>query len=246
MTDERAATEVMGYVLVIALVTILIGIVMTTGISGLESSQQGEQINNMERGFDVLSHNIEELTTGEAPSRATELRLADGSIQYGETTTINVTSDDDLVGNLSIVTEPIIYESESGVQIVYEAGGVIRAEDDRSVMLQDPPYVVNDDQVIIKAVRTRPMGGSNTEVDGPGTVLVRAENLGSNVEQNRSAGTINISIETQRVDAWESYFEEIGIEDMHHPESNKLEVTLETSADDVYIVRTRLRMELVD
>lgn len=247
MTDDRAATEVMGYVLVIALVTILIGIVMTTGISGLESSQQGEQINNMERGFDVLSHNIESLTGHDAPSRATELRLVDGSIHYSEPTIINITVDGELLGNQSVVSEPIVYDSGHDSQIVYEAGTVIRSGSGGSVMVSEPDFVFDDTHVVLNGIRTRPQGGSATAVEEQGTVLVRAEYLGTDVYSTEveSSEEVMITIESERIDAWEAYFDEKDVGSTTTT-SNELSVELDEDEFELILVRTRTRTTFIE
>lgn len=247
MSEDRAVSEVLGYVLVISLVTVLITVVMTMGIGGLESSQQSEQINNMERGFDVLSHNIEEMANREAPSRATELRIADGSIYYGDPVTINVTVDGELIENQTIVTEPLIYDSNRGTQIVYEGGAVIRTDGDRSTMLSEPQFILNESSIVIAGTRTRPFGGSNLAIDNPGTALIRGEYLGVEIGQTYvTSETLNVTVESERIDAWEEYFEEQNLVQEMSLEGDRLEVKIEAEETSVRVVQTRTRLILLE
>ncbi len=250
MRADRAVTEVLGFVLVIALVTTVIAVVMTTGIAGLEDSQSAEQINNMERGFDVLGHNVDALANREAPSRATELRIAEGSIEYGTPTVINVTVDGTLIGNLSIVTEPLVYNSASDVQIAYEGGAIIRSQTNHSVMLREPSFAFEDDYWLIGAVRTRPLGGSETSMSQPGTILIRGEYLGTQVETaDPGSGPVNVTVTSARPDAWEQYFEDL---DRGTVSRNNQNVTLTVegspldSVQDVHVVRTRTRFVFLE
>lgn len=210
MSDERAVSEVLGYVLVIALITMTIAVVMTTGIGGLESSQQSEQINNMERGFDVLSHNIETLTGGDAPTRATELRLVEGKITYGEEMTVNVTHDGNLIDNLSIISRPIVYDSGSDVEIVYEAGALIRSDGGVSTILSEPSIVESNDSLLVEGVRTRAYTGSEETIDEVDTTHVRKEHLGTPTATKiiNEGEIVNVTVSSSHADAWMTYFED--------------------------------------
>jgi hypothetical protein len=89
MTD-RAVSDVIGYVLVFSLIIATVGIVTAVGFSTIEDRQRDERINNVERAFDVFAANVEDVYRGGAPSRATEIRLSGGTLQYGEPVTITV------------------------------------------------------------------------------------------------------------------------------------------------------------
>lgn len=252
MSADRGATEVLGYVLVIALVTATIAVVMTTGISGLYDSQEAEQVNNMERAFDVLAHNVEETVHRGSPSRATEIRLADGSISYGDTVEINVTRNDEPIQNVTIETRPIIYDSGSGTQIVYEAGAVLRTEGDATTMLSPPPFVLEEDHILVNGIRTRPLSGSPESLDQKGTVLIRKEFLGSNIGSSTigAGNTMNITIKSPRADAWASYFEEFeaaGIGELAVVEADHIVFVLDLDDDvKVSVIESRTRVTFAE
>ena len=206
--DDRAVSEVVGYVLVLALVVSTMGVLFTTGFGALQDAQGAEQVNNVERAFDVLDANFEDMYRDGAPSRATEMRLVDGSLGFGEPTTIDVTQDGETIDNLTVTTHPIEYESGGGTRIVYDHGALIRAEDDSSVMLAEPNFVLDDDHVVVSGVRTRPMSDSPTSVDRTETVLIGGEHLRTDIAAtNSSDEPLNITVESGQVDAWESYFQ---------------------------------------
>lgn len=248
MNDDRGASEVLGYVLVISLVTMTISVVLVLGLGGLESSQEAERVNNMERAFDVLAHNVEEATQRGAPSRATEIRLADGSIEYDEPVIMNVTQDGDLIANISIATEPLVYESGTDTQIIYEAGAVIRAENNHSVMIRGPPFIIESDHVLINGIRTRPLSGSPTAIDRSGTALIRKDYLGSSVG-TAEGGVINVSVTTPRPDAWERYFEDQELGEVVLVEDDEVVYQLDdTDLEEatITVVRSRVRVTLAD
>lgn len=251
MSDDRAVSEVLGYVLVISLVTVVILIVMTTGFNGLEASQRSEQISNMERGFDVLAHNLEEVTTRETPSRGTELRLVDGELRYGDPATINVTINGDPIENQSVGAQPLVYDSGDDTRIVYEGGAVIRMDGEHGTMLREPNFLIAEDAIVVDAISTRPLSGSRTSFARTGTVLLRGEFLGAGGVNTTIAEeeTLEISVESPNVVAWERYFKTFDIGNVSR-DGNRTAISisgseLETDTE-VYFLRTRTRFSLLD
>lgn len=255
MKSDRAVSEVLGYVLVIGLITTMIAVVMVLGVGGLENSQEAEQINNMERAFDVLDHNVDSLVEGEAPSRATELRLVDDSITYGETVVINVTVGDEPIDEVEIATEPIVYDADRGTQIVYESGSVMRSEPSGSAtMLSGPPLVLAEDRVFVHGIRTRPLSGSMETIDDSGTALVRKERLSPDVGKATipTDETITITVSSPRAIAWDRYFEDVEVgsivegSDEGTPNEVIFEIDEnELDTDTVTIVQSRVRVTFV-
>lgn len=245
MRQDRAATEVLGYVLVIALVTVTIGVVMTLGVGGLESSQDAEQVNNIERAFDVLAHNVEQAVHHGAPTRSTEVRLIDGSIAYGDPVTINVTHDGEPIDDIEIETDPLVYDSGDGIEIVYEGGAIVRTVDDHSVMLQEPPFVLEADHILINGIHTRPLSGTARSIDQAGTALIRKENLGSVVGTSDASGTVNITVESPRAGAWAGYLADQDLGTVHE-EPDRVILEIENVGADVTVavVRSRVRVTL--
>ena len=246
--DERAVSEVLGYVLVIGLVTVTVAVVMTVGISGLEASQQSERTNNVERAFDVMAHNFETSFKRGAPSRATEIRLAGGEISYGDTVTINVTQNGEVIENRTIETVPIVYDDQSGTRIVYEGGALIREDEDRSVMLRPPYFILDEEDVVITGVRTRPRGGTVTLVEGPGTVLLNSEGLPASTAQGSAAdGPINVTVESPRAMAWERYFERQETGNVRFDDEEQVTYEIDSSEyETVSVVRALIRISLFE
>lgn len=207
MNDDRAATEVLGYVLVISLTTVLIAIVMTTGMSGIEDSQQAEQLNNMERAFDVLDHNLNEIPAGGVETRSTEVRLGEGALGHGERVNISVTADGDSIGGINrSEMRPIVYRQDR-TEIAYLGGAVIRDDDGNARMLNSPGHSINDSRTTMRIVLTE-AGGE--DASGDGTALIRATERNRGLAIEEPLDTVNITIEEtdpDRADAWESYFE---------------------------------------
>ena len=211
-TDRRGVSETLGFVLVFALVVSTVGVVYTVGFGGLQDVRDAERVNNAERAFDVLANNVEDIVRRGAPSRGTEIRLADARIGSGDPTYVNVSATDPSgrnvsTGNYSI--DPVVYDAD-GTRIRYAGGAVTRIQSSGSVMLNEPPFVLDDEQFVVPLVQ---MSTADTSRSGQTTVLVRAERRLRDVvvSEDRPYGTVTMNVSTPAPDAWERYLEDEGM-----------------------------------
>lgn len=206
---ERAVSEVISFTLVFSLIAVTVGVVYVGGIGNLEDVRNDEQVDNAERAFDVLDDNLADIARHGAPNRGTELKLAGAQLSYGSVTELNVTtasggSDEPYAVGL----RPIVYESETGTRLIYEAGAIVREERGGGVVTSDPPILFGQDQTLIQYVQTRKIGESPASVGGQQTVLIRGSLAGRVVLAGRDGGvTATFNVTTDRPDLWESTLE---------------------------------------
>ncbi|MFW5934875.1 MAG: DUF7289 family protein [Halolamina sp.] len=209
--DRRGVSETVGFVLVFSLVMLTVGTVLTVGYAGLQDARDAERINNAERAFDVLANNVEDITARGAPSRGTEIRLAEASIGPGEPVTVNVSGFADgtrqfSTGNDSLGT--VVYEAD-GTRIRYVGGAVTRVQSGGSTLLGDPNFLISDDNVIIPLVE---LTVQERTIAGSRTVLVRSERELHDVETDQSGiDRLAVNLTTPAAGAWETYFESEGM-----------------------------------
>lgn len=211
-SDRRGVSETLGFVLVFALVVSTVGIVYTVGYGGLQDARDAERVNNAERAFDVLANNMADIVRRGAPSRGTEIRLAEASIGDGPPTFLNVSGTDAsgrnfTSGNYTI--DPVVYAAED-TRIRYAGGAVTRIQPGGSVMLNEPPAVIEGEQFVFPIVQVSTDG---TTVGGSKTVLVRAERRIREpaVIETRSFDTLTVNVSTPAPAAWERYLEGNGL-----------------------------------
>ncbi|WP_435073170.1 DUF7289 family protein [Halorubrum sp. HHNYT27] len=213
--DDRGVSNVVGYILVFSLITITIGTVFAVGITGVEDRREAERVANVERAFDVLDDNLRDIQRYGDPNRATEIRLAGGTLSVAEETRITLanTSDPaDLVNGTRAEwrSKRIAYQ-EDDTTIAYDAGALVRGDGDGSVMLSEPRFVGAGGRTtlpIVALVR----GDGDDRVAGDGTVQITAvedENLDSETTRYAAASgeTLYLWVETDQPDAWARYFE---------------------------------------
>lgn len=240
---DRGVSEVLGFVLIFALITSSVGVVYVVGFDGLVGARDYERLNNAERAFDVLADNVEDITNRRAPSRATEIKLADAGLEMGDPVVVNVTgvgTDGTADFNAEYAYRPIVYDAGTGTRIVYSGGAVIRTQGDAGVMVGDPHFVL-DDRVVIPVIQTRATGAN--DVHGSSTALIRTEHAGTELAVGTSAGTydVTLNVTTPRAEVWRHHL--TAEFDVDCPPGDngpgKVSCTV-TGADAVYVTAVRI------
>lgn len=243
MTD-RAVSEALSFILVFSIVTLTVGIVYVGGFASLQDARDAERFENAERAFDVLADNLADTYRDGAPSRATELKLADASIGFGPETEVSVSVDGDPPASVSL--EPIVYDAGTGRTLAYENGAVVRSEGDTAFMLEEPELVFDADEnvVVLPIVQTRPTGDTSS-LAGQSTVLVRTQltrnELLSRYDSGSHSVDLTVTTTPARADAWERYLsDEVSAMGGSCSQSPPGEVSCSFSADTVYVSAARL------
>lgn len=211
--DSRGVSDVVGFVLAFSLVASTTGVVYAVGFVGLEAARDAERIDNAERAFEVLGENVADLYRGGAPSRKTEIKLADARLSLAETTTMNVSVEGDTDGEGNPIhyeanLRPIVFSAD-GTEIVYEGGAIVRSTDGHARMVRDPPFRFDDRRVVLSYVVTGDAGGSS--ISGDATALVRSVRSGRSLLAHDDADpriTVRIETTAPRAAAWEAYINE--------------------------------------
>lgn len=205
---SRAVSDTVGYVLVFGLIVSTVAVVYVGGFGALTDARDTQRFDNAERAFDVLDSNIEDSTVRGAPSRATELRLSDASLEFGPEVSFNVTTES---GDWYQRTmRPVVYSAGSNSELVYANGAVFRQYDDGAVMF-DEPRIATGNRTVVPFVTT------DDESDGVSTsdtrrLLVRTAVTNRNVARFEDASA-NLTVTSPRAGAWQHYLEsDVGLD----------------------------------
>jgi len=205
---DRAVSEVLGFTLVFALILSMVALVSVVGFGDLDDAREFEQTNNAQRAFDVLADNMDDVLLRGAPSRATEVKLTDSTVYFGDQVSINVTGTDSAGDDFAreYRYRPLVYEGASGSRVVYSAGAVFRDQRDGGRVVRDPPFVLDRDRThlplpIVQSQEASSIGGS--------TVRIRAEAALRNLDFHDTGGPtdIQINVTSPRRGLWRSYLE---------------------------------------
>jgi hypothetical protein len=242
--NDRAVSDTVGFVLAFALITATVGAVYATGFTGLLGTQRGEQVNNVERAFDVLDDNVEDVYQDGAPSRATEIQFTDGSLSTGEPVKITVQVNSTATNaNATYVMQPrpIVFESRDGSRVAYVADAVIRSDGDSSYMRSGPAWLVDGQRAVVPFVVTL-KSGNRSSIGGTSTVLVTTRASSRRIAGHFPTGPgeqarVNVTVESPRADAWKGYFEKRGF-DPEDSDASDGTVTYQFTTNEVYVPET--------
>jgi hypothetical protein len=233
---------------VFALITTTIAVTFTVGLGGLNDAQLAERDNNVERAFDVLHDNVNDLSRDGVPGRATEIRLGGGELAFAGDSTYAVLNANGTPIETS--STAVAYRGAGETEIRYEHGAVIRSDGAGSVMLREPDLLFGQTTLIgfVDLARRGP-----DDVGGDRTVLVRTARSGDRTVTEMT-DDVTIRIEGSTVDAWERYFEDRRdadgsgtITEVNRTADDRLLVELTVDGDDRVVVhRTAVAVRFLD
>lgn len=210
--DDRAVSNVVGYVLVFSLVTVTIGTVFAVGITGLEDRQEAERVANVERAFDVFDDNLRDVQRYGDQSRSTEIRLSGGTLSVAETTSVELKNASGGVVGRPLYSNHSLTYTNGDTTIAYESGAWFRSDGDGAVMRSEPRFVAADGRTTLPVVRMYPRGSTDS-VDRDGTVQVVVDrtsppNLVKVADADDDGGPFRLWIESPHAAAWSRYFDQ--------------------------------------
>lgn len=202
MTDDKAASEAIGYITLFGTIILALGIVYLNAGPVLQNTQDAQTVQAAEGVFLLLQQNVGDITQQDAPVREVGLDLQDSSVGIGDedATWVNVSVGSETF-NHSV--DRVFYEKVDQ-RVVYENGAVIRVSGEQSAMLSEPDWLVSNDTVIVGTVATR--GGGR--VGGTeGVRIVLRESVGQT--DTYLDADFNVTVNSRYLGPWETYFTDL-------------------------------------
>lgn len=239
--DGRSTVDTIGYLLVFLLVVASIAAISVIGFGQLGAVQGANEANNVQRGFDVLAENVDDLVFDGVESRTTEVRVANSEVALDRPITVVVEGHrvGDPGQNFSeqFDVRPLVYRTDRGESVVYVTGAVIRDPGHGSSpsMARDPGIVVGANRSIITVVR--PTVDGPRAVGGSGTVHVLTTRKRSHIRRlNHSEYELTINVTSPRVEAWARYLEGFAATTCSRPAPDTVSCTFVTDRFVVTVV----------
>lgn len=207
--SDRGVSDTLGFVFIFALIISTVGLTFTLGYGGLQETRDFERLNNAERTFDVMGDNFEDMVRRGAPSRATEVKVADAQLRMANATVINVSVDNGTVtDSFRFALEPIVYETGDG-RIVYVNGAIFREDRSGAVVVRHSEFILRKEGVLLPVITTR-SGDETTAIGGTTTALVRAqtpngqrESFGLETAKSDELTDVTVQVTSPRPAVWE-------------------------------------------
>lgn len=251
--DEKAVSEAVGYIIMVTIVFIAIGLVFTNFVPAADDTEVTEHTKNTERVFSVLQSNIYEIVENGVPSRGSEMRLKDGTLSTErDVSEMNVTIQTSSPPDIErfVGTTHVTYETGAGT-LSYENGAIFRrTSTGDAVMIEEPRWRIQEEgPIIMPMVLAR---GAET-VGGNQVVLMEASSTRRvaryRLDSANATDSEEVELEMQSPNAagWNRYFEDLSAArvDSFDAAENELTVTIDDIDDRTLIYsETLIRMRL--
>lgn len=246
--DERSVSEVVGYILVFALVVTSVSIVTVSGVGTLEDARDSERGNNAERAFGIVADNMADVYERNSPSRSTELDLGEMELFYAQPVRVSVSVDDgSTVETHEYLVRPVEMRVSDRTSLVYEGGAVIREQRTGGVLLREPPFLLDDSRAQVPIIQTTAVG----EEGATGTtVLLRGKSTDRELLVGDSDGFESVSIEitSPRYEIWaDSLGSRSNVDCTTTDARSRVTCTLAPAdgLDAVYVTRQRIELSII-
>ncbi len=208
--SNRAASEVIGYVIIFGIVMLSIGMIYAVGLPVLQSSTDATQFKSIEQGFLILQTDLFKVALDQAPVRTTKLGTAEGGSLRSDPDACNLTIEITHSGtrvNHTIAMGNIEFNSRVG-SVACENGAVVVNYQAGAVMRSNPRMFNSTDQgdILFSLVKINDSFASR----GGGIAQVTISNPRFNesvfntpaVYQN---GELRLKFDSVYSDAWERF-----------------------------------------
>jgi hypothetical protein len=232
--DDRAVSEVLGFILSFSVILLSVGIVYTAGFDAMGNAQADVQAETAEEAMTALADTFGDLARGRGSVRESEVRVGGAAMEEtaGSSLEIRVQR---ASGATTYVhdTRGLSYRLGDERSVVYDSGAVIRATEAGARIVQPPTFVCRDSVAVVSLVRI----GSGTEsISTDGAIRVTAQldstslvypGSGSGGSGNATAVEVTV-LGSPYAGAWTDYFRE-------HPNWAGSGPTFTCTATDVYV-----------
>jgi len=212
--NNRGVSEIMGYIIVFSMVVATVAIVSTVGVGQIEDVRESEQMNNVEKAFDLYATNVNDIAFRGAPSRSTEMQLDAGQLEIANPVVVSfrgIDADNPAANNFSESYEvwPVTFTGpDRNREVVYAGGAVFRTNRGSGTMVTAPQIVARNGRVQIPLIHTRSRTAQSL---GGGTARIRSEHarsvlLASDTESTYEQFFFNVS--SARAGIWEDALDE--------------------------------------
>ncbi|ELZ13601.1 hypothetical protein C479_02111 [Halovivax asiaticus JCM 14624] len=195
--DDRAVSELVGFVIVFGIIIGSVGILYMTGFSAMGAVQEQEQTRNAERAMDALAENLNDIVETEGVAyRAGEMSLRQGTLS----STDNETTVAVKVQNKNWINASGTLNYKTGdTEIVYEGGAVVRSTESGAWTIREPLIRCTENTAIISLVQ---LEVDETAVSSAGTRAISATHSETTVDRFKE-DTVTITVDSPRAEAWE-------------------------------------------
>lgn len=213
--DDRAVSDLVGYILTVSILLLGVGVVSTVGIDQIERAQGTQNDRSVERAMLLLEGNLDEVQESRAEARSTTLSLNTGHVDVvaGSATsavTVNVSGVGDTPTTYDMGS--IAFRLDDAI-ITYEGGGVFKNTTRGNALARSSPsFVCSEDRAVVSIVTLQGSAAGQSLAGGTASVIARADASRVLFPRNRTGADsveestgVNVTIDSEYNEGWEGY-----------------------------------------
>jgi len=207
MSDERAVSDVVAFVLSFSLIITSVAFTSVLGFADIADRSANIQSDSADNAMQGLAHTFADIHRQGAESRSSELRLGGGSLQLNDSVRFEVAVNGNTIKEFE--TQSLEYRSSDSL-ISYENGAVFRRNraGGTSLLRSEPAISCRGDTAIVSILSLTSDEGLSTS--GQGSVVVTAvrknQTLLVQSEDDSNPDSVSISVSDSAHD-WDTYFD---------------------------------------
>jgi hypothetical protein len=215
--DSRGVSNVLGLVLLFAIVIAGVVVVVTVGVTALDATRGELDTGRAEKALTQFDSRSAMVALGGTSHQGVDLAAADG-VGYGvdpEAGWMNVTAHNETADEhktlVNATLGAVVYGS-GDESIAYQGGGVWQRTESGVRMLSPPEFHFRDQTLTLPIITVdgdRSIGGS-AEVTraGPSTIHYPNASTDDNFTNPLDSGQVNVTVHSEYYEAWGGYFEQ--------------------------------------
>lgn len=206
---DAGVSEVIGFILIFAIMMGGIGLITLYGYPMLLQTKQNADINNMEKTFIVLQNDLKALTFKSVPTREVGVQVNGG--------VLSIVNDPDDPANIIYLGDELINpgylkftSDDSSVTLYLVNGAVIKQQGVGSVMVAEPRFFVDTDTSSIYIPITK-LSSSENSVSGSHLLKFHLDSANI-VDSTTATSSLQIGIpgDSPTLKAWDQYLVSLG------------------------------------
>lgn len=216
LADDRAVSDLVGYVLTVSIILLGVGIVATAGVDQIERAQEAQNARSGEWAMQLLGANLDGIQESRAAVRTTTLSLSSGRLAVlpgdgPSAVTVAVSGTGDPPTTYDMGT--IAYRLEDAT-LAYEGGAVFRNDTQGSaVLLAAPTFRCSGDRAVVSVVTLQGPAAGRSVGGGTAGVVARENDSAVRFPVNRTgpdsvgASTgVTVTIDSAYEAGWDDHF----------------------------------------
>lgn len=210
MTDDRAVSETLGYILILGVVIMVTSAAFVNSYSVITDTREKVKSESMEQGFRKIQNIVEYTAYSKNPQKSIRLLVNEGTISVKEGNTMNITVNASGSTLYSKTSEMGLIEYEyKDYTVAFENGGVWKKSLEGTTIVSEPRIFIYREQIgneIVTFVSLTQIQGQGS-VGGHGFVNVLVKYNSSETRTYNNSGYIHLNLTSEYAEAWDDYFE---------------------------------------